>query len=322
MTVESSEIRQIGIDTILLESESLKTLSTLIDDQFSEVVKKILKSEGRVVVTGIGKSAIVGQKMVATFNSTGTPSLFMHAADAIHGDLGMIQRDDVVICISKSGNSPEIKALVPLILKGGNALVGVVGNVSSFLAEHSDFTLNSTIEQEACPNNLAPTTSTVAQMAMGDALAVALIKCRDFKSDDFAKYHPGGALGKKLYLTLEDIVSNNNLPIVNKEDTLADCIMEITRGRLGAVVVVDANRVLGIITDGDLRRMFAKISSIDSITAIDIMTVNPKTIAHNTLAIEGVSFIKEHNINHLILTNENKLVGLINIQDLIQEGLI
>jgi arabinose-5-phosphate isomerase len=322
MTVESSEIRQIGIDTILLESESLKTLSTLIDDQFSEVVKKILKSEGRVVVTGIGKSAIVGQKMVATFNSTGTPSLFMHAADAIHGDLGMIQRDDVVICISKSGNSPEIKALVPLILRGGNALVGVVGNVSSFLAEHSDFTLNSTIEQEACPNNLAPTTSTVAQMAMGDALAVALIKCRDFKSDDFAKYHPGGALGKKLYLTLEDIVSNNNLPIVNKEDTLADCIMEITRGRLGAVVVVDANRVLGIITDGDLRRMFAKISSIDSITAIDIMTVNPKTIAHNTLAIEGVSFIKEHNINHLILTNENKLVGLINIQDLIQEGLI
>ena len=322
MALTSLEIRQIAIDTIVLESESLKKLSTLVSESFADVVKEILNTDGRVVVTGIGKSAIIGQKMVATFNSTGTPSLFMHAADAIHGDLGMIQKNDVVICISKSGNSPEIKALVPLILKGGNILVGIAGNLTSFLAEHSTYVLDTSVDQEACPNNLAPTTSTTAQMAMGDALAVALIKCRDFKSDDFARYHPGGALGKRLFLTLEDIASNNDLPTVSATETLPQCIMSITKGRLGAAVVLEGREIIGIITDGDLRRMLSNVTDISAIVAKDIMTPNPKVIAANTLAIDGVKFIQEHRINHLVLTTEDKLVGLVNIQDLIREGLV
>lgn len=322
MALTSTEIRQIAIDTIVLESESLKKLSALVSDSFTDVVKEILNTDGRVVVTGIGKSAIIGQKMVATFNSTGTPSLFMHAADAIHGDLGMIQKNDVVICISKSGNSPEIKALVPLILKGGNILVGIAGNMTSFMAEHSTYVLDTSVDQEACPNNLAPTTSTTAQMAMGDALAVALIKCRDFKSDDFARYHPGGALGKRLFLTLEDIAGNNDLPIVSATEALPQCIMSITKGRLGAVVVLEGSKIIGIITDGDLRRMLSNVTDISAIVAKDIMTADPKLIAANTLAIEGVKFIQEHKINHLVLTTEDKLVGLVNIQDLIREGLV
>lgn len=322
MALTSTEIRQIAIDTIVLESESLKKLSTLVSDSFTDVVKEILNTDGRVVVTGIGKSAIIGQKMVATFNSTGTPSLFMHAADAIHGDLGMIQKNDVVICISKSGNSPEIKALVPLILKGGNILVGIAGNMTSCMAEHSTYVLDTSVDQEACPNNLAPTTSTTAQMAMGDALAVALIKCRDFKSDDFARYHPGGALGKRLFLTLEDIAGNNDLPIVSATEALPQCIMSITKGRLGAAVVLEGSKIIGIITDGDLRRMLSNVTDISAIVAKDIMTADPKLIAANTLAIEGVKFIQEHKINHLVLTTEDKLVGLVNIQDLIREGLV
>lgn len=322
MRVNSSDVRQYGVDTILLESESLKKLSALLDKSFSDVVEEILSTDGRVVVTGIGKSAIVGQKMVATFNSTGTPSLFMHAADAIHGDLGMIQQSDVVICISKSGNSPEIKALVPLILKGGNKLVGVVGNLSSFLAEHSDFILNTTVDIEACPNNLAPTTSTTAQMAMGDALAVALIKCRDFKSNDFAKYHPGGALGKRLYLTLDDMAQNNATPTVSLDTSLADCIISITKGRLGATVVMEEGQISGVITDGDLRRMLSNIKEIENITASDIMTKNPRLLEGDTLAIKGVEFIKKYGINHIILTKGKSLSGLVNIQDFITEGLI
>ena len=322
MRVNSSDVRQYGVDTILLESESLKKLSALLDKSFSDVVEEILSTDGRVVVTGIGKSAIVGQKMVATFNSTGTPSLFMHAADAIHGDLGMVQQSDVVICISKSGNSPEIKALVPLILKGGNKLVGVVGNLSSFLAEHSDFILNTTVDIEACPNNLAPTTSTTAQMAMGDALAVALIKCRDFKSNDFAKYHPGGALGKRLYLTLDDMAQNNATPTVSLDTSLADCIISITKGRLGATVVMEEGQISGVITDGDLRRMLSNIKEIGNITASDIMTKNPRLLEGDTLAIKGVEFIKKYGINHIILTKGKSLSGLVNIQDFITEGLI
>ncbi len=322
MRVNSSDVRQYGVDTILLESESLKKLSALLDKSFSDVVEEILSTDGRVVVTGIGKSAIVGQKMVATFNSTGTPSLFMHAADAIHGDLGMVQQSDVVICISKSGNSPEIKALVPLILKGGNKLVGVVGNLSSFLAEHSDFILNTTVDIEACPNNLAPTTSTTAQMAMGDALAVALIKCRDFKSNDFAKYHPGGALGKRLYLTLDDMAQNNATPTVSLDTSLADCIISITKGRLGATVVMEEGQISGVITDGDLRRMLSNIKEIENITASDIMTKNPRLLEGDTLAIKGVEFIKKYGINHIILTKGKSLSGLVNIQDFITEGLI
>lgn len=321
--LNSTEILQVAKDTLFLESESVRKLTQLLTNSFVDVTKSILDSNGRVVVTGIGKSAIIGQKMVATFNSTGTPSLFMHAADAIHGDLGMIQRDDVVICISKSGNSPEIKALVPLILKGGNLLVGITGNLGSYLAEHSNHILDTTVSEEACPNNLAPTTSTTAQMAMGDALAVALIKCREFKSQDFAKYHPGGALGKKLYLTVGEIAEQNEMPLIPNTAKLAECIIAMTRGRMGAVLVVDGDENLkGIITDGDLRRMLTKHTDIGDFTAENIMTANPKTISGDTLAVDGVLFIKEHKINHIILAENGKPQGVIHIQDLIREGLI
>ena len=323
------DILQIGRDTILLESQSLKKLSDLLDDNFVNVVNHILVSDGRVVVTGIGKSAIIGQKIVATFNSTGTPALFMHAADAIHGDLGMIQQDDVVICISKSGTSPEIIALVPSIANGGNMLVGITGNMNSFLAKNSNYVLDTTVDLEACPNNLAPTTSTTAQLAMGDALAVALIKCRNFKSEDFAKYHPGGALGKKLYLTLNDLANKNALPSVDQDEILPRCILAMTNGRMGAVVVTSDSELVGIITDGDLRRMLeqgaamvSKVLTGSHFKAKEIMTSNPQTMNGNRLAIDGVKFLKEKKINHIILVENSRPTGIIHIQDLIKEGLL
>jgi arabinose-5-phosphate isomerase len=326
---ESKDILKIGKDTILLESKSLEKLSSLLDNHFSNVVTKLLSSEGRVVVTGIGKSAIIGQKMVATFNSTGTPALFMHAADAIHGDLGMIQNHDIVICISKSGNSPEIIALVPLISNAGNKLVGMTGNLDSFLAKNCDFLLDTTVDAEACPNNLAPTTSTIAQMAMGDALAVALIKCRNFNSEDFAKYHPGGSLGKKLYLTLGDIASKNSLPVVDHMDALSQCIVAMTEGRMGAVLVLSNSKIAGIITDGDLRRMLTRGSDVTSnallgkhFKAHEIMTPNPKTMSADELAIQGVGFLKENKINHIVLSKENEPLGMVHVQDLIREGIL
>ena len=319
---KSTDILQIGIDTILMESKSLEKLGSLLDEKFTQAVERILDCKGRVVVTGIGKSAIIGQKIVATFNSTGTPSLYMHAADAIHGDLGMMQKEDIVICISKSGNSPEIKVLAPLITKGGNLLIGMTGNLQSFLAETSNIVLDTTVDAEACPNNLAPTTSTTAQMAMGDALAVALIKCRDFKSDDFAKYHPGGALGKKLYLTLADMALQNPKPVVNPDSSLTECIMGITKGRMGAVIVCEDEMIRGIITDGDIRRMLERSTDVGQFLAKDIMTSNPKTIDPQTLAIEGVKHLNTHKINHLILAEHSNFAGLIHIQDLIKEGLI
>jgi arabinose-5-phosphate isomerase len=308
--LKSTEILQIGTNTILMESASLQKLSTLLNKNFSKAVEDILKIKGRVVITGIGKSAIIAQKIVATFNSTGTPALYMHAADAIHGDLGMIQQDDLVICISKSGNSPEIKALAPLITKNNTILIGMVGN------------LDSTVDAEACPHNLAPTTSTTAQMAMGDALAVALIKCRDFKSDDFAKYHPGGALGKKLYLTLGEMAQANARPSVSENASLSECILAMTKGRLGAVLVTKDSALVGIITDGDLRRMLAIHSNIGSFVAKDIMTSNPNTVHGDTLAIDGVDYIREKKINHLIVLSDDNEFGLVHIQDLIKEGLI
>ena len=321
--LNSKEILQVAKETLLLESESLKGLTRLLTNSFVDLINSILESNGRVVVTGIGKSAIIGQKIVATLNSTGTPSLFMHAADAIHGDLGMVQQDDIVMCISKSGNSPEIKVLVPLILKGGNKLVSITGNLSSHLAKHSHYLLDTTVSEEACPNNLAPTTSTTAQMAMGDALAVALIKCRGFKSKDFAKYHPGGSLGKKLYLTLDEIAEQNKLPLIGKNAKFTACIVAITEGRMGAVLVInDEGDLKGIITDGDLRRMLTKHSEIGDFTAEYIMTANPKTIDGNTLAIDGASFVREHKINHIILVDNGKPIGVVHIQDLIREGLI
>jgi arabinose-5-phosphate isomerase len=326
---EYKDILQIGRDTILLESQSLKKLSDLLDDNFVNVVNHILVSDGRVVVTGIGKSAIIGQKIVATFNSTGTPALFMHAADAIHGDLGMIQQDDVVICISKSGTSPEIIALVPSIANGGNMLVGITGNMNSFLAKNSNYVLDTTVDLEACPNNLAPTTSTTAQLAMGDALAVALIKCRNFKSEDFAKYHPGGALGKKLYLTLNDLANKNELPSVDQDEILPRCILAMTNGRMGAVVVTSDSELVGIITDGDLRRMLeqgaamvSKVLTGSHFKAKEIMTSNPQTMNGNRLAIDGVKFLKEKKINHIILVENSRPTGMIHIQDLIKEGLL
>ena len=326
---EYKDILQIGRDTILLESQSLKKLSDLLDDNFVNVVNHILVSDGRVVVTGIGKSAIIGQKIVATFNSTGTPALFMHAADAIHGDLGMIQQDDVVICISKSGTSPEIIALVPSIANGGNMLVGITGNMNSFLAKNSNYVLDTTVDLEACPNNLAPTTSTTAQLAMGDALAVALIKCRNFKSEDFAKYHPGGALGKKLYLTLNGLANKNELPSVDQDEILPRCILAMTNGRMGAVVVTSDSELVGIITDGDLRRMLeqgaamvSKVLTGSHFKAKEIMTSNPQTMNGNRLAIDGVKFLKEKKINHIILVENSRPTGMIHIQDLIKEGLL
>ena len=326
---EYKDILQIGRDTILLESQSLKKLSDLLGDNFVNVVNHILDSDGRVVVTGIGKSAIIGQKIVATFNSTGTPALFMHAADAIHGDLGMIQQDDVVICISKSGTSPEIIALVPSIANGGNMLVGITGNMNSFLAKNSNYVLDTTVDLEACPNNLAPTTSTTAQLAMGDALAVALIKCRNFKSEDFAKYHPGGALGKKLYLTLNDLANKNELPSVDQDEILPRCILAMTNGRMGAVVVTSDSELVGIITDGDLRRMLeqgaamvSKVLTGSHFKAKEIMTSNPQTMNGNRLAIDGVKFLKEKKINHIILVENSRPTGMIHIQDLIKEGLL
>jgi arabinose-5-phosphate isomerase len=327
--MESKDILQIGRDTILLESKSLQKLSNLLDNHFIDVINQILSSKGRVVVTGIGKSAIIGQKIVATFNSTGTPALFMHAADAIHGDLGMIQSQDIVICISKSGNSPEIVALVPLISNAGNKLVGMSGTLDSFLAKNCDFVLDTTVDEEACPNNLAPTTSTIAQMAMGDALAVALIKCRNFKSEDFAKYHPGGALGKKLYLTLGEIANKNSLPVVDQEDSLPKCILAMTEGRMGAVLVLDGSEIAGIITDGDLRRMLNRGSDVASnalhekyFKAQEIMTPQPKTMFEDDLAIHGVNFLKENKINHIVLSKDKKPMGMVHIQDLIREGIL
>ena len=317
-----SKILEIGRETIALESQSLKELSQKINDEFSKVVHAILEAQGRVVVTGIGKSAIIGQKIVATLNSTGTASMFMHAADAIHGDLGMIRESDVVLCISKSGNSPEIKALIPLLKQSSNLLIGMSGNMDSVLAKEADRVLDTTVDKEACPNNLAPTTSTTAQLAMGDALAVALLSCREFSSKDFAKYHPGGSLGKKLYLRIADLAAMNQHPTIGPKASLKECIVSISEGRMGAVIVEEDQKVLGIITDGDLRRMLYSNGSKDGLLAENIMTKDPLTIAADALAVEGVELIKQHKINHLIAVKDQRLVGLIHIQDLIREGLL
>jgi arabinose-5-phosphate isomerase len=276
-----------------------------------------------VVVTGVGKSAIIAQKMVATFNSTGTPAIFMHAADAIHGDLGIIQSTDVVICISKSGNTPEIKVLVPLIKAAGNKLVGMVGDISSYLATHSDYVLNTTVDKEACPNNLAPTSSTAAQMAMGDALAVCLLECRGFTSSDFARYHPGGSLGKKLYLKVSDLYPNNPSPAVDPSDKLPAIIYEISSKRLGATAVLSNRKLEGIITDGDLRRMMEKGGNFDALTANQIMTRNPKSVPPGMMAVDALQLMKSHNITQLVVADENGIyLGFVHLHDLLREGIL
>jgi arabinose-5-phosphate isomerase len=316
-------IKQVAIRTIELESRSIAGLVAFINDDFEKAVASIANCKGRVVVSGIGKSAVIAQKIVATFNSTGTPSIFMHAADAIHGDLGMVQQDDVVIIISKSGESPEIKVLVPLIRNFGNILIGIVGSIDSFLAKNSSIVLNTTVEQEACPNNLAPTTSTTAQLVMGDALAICLMEMKGFQSDDFAKFHPGGMLGKKLYLRVSDLYINNEKPAVLANQSLKEVIMEMTAKRLGITAVVNAdNDLLGIITDGDLRRMLEKSTAITTINAGEIMTASPVTISPDELAVDALDLLRKKEISQLAVTENGKYMGIIHIHDLIREGLI
>lgn len=304
-----------------MEGDALLSLSHSIDHRFVEVVHLLLKIEGRLVVTGVGKSAIIAQKLVATFNSTGQPALFMHAADAIHGDLGYVQKGDVVLCISKSGDSPEIKALVPLVKSLGNELIGMYSNDQSFLAKNSDYTLFTPIEREACPNNLAPTTSTTAQLAMGDALAVALMEQRGFTSRDFARYHPGGALGKKLYTKVSDLLGDTSNPQVNKDASVREVIMEISSKRLGATAVTNGNELLGIITDGDLRRMLEKNHDISQATASDIMSQSPKTIQQDTLAVEAFGLMESNSITTLVVLNKAAYRGIIHLHDILKEGI-
>ncbi|HRX93713.1 MAG TPA: KpsF/GutQ family sugar-phosphate isomerase [Chitinophagaceae bacterium] len=316
-------IKQVALRTIELEAESVSGLASGINEDFEKAVQVIHDSRGRVVVSGIGKSAVIAQKIVATFNSTGTPSIFMHAADAIHGDLGIVQQHDVVIIISKSGESPEIKVLVPLIKNFGNTLIAMVGNTHSFLAKNASIILDTTVEQEACPNNLAPTTSTTAQLVMGDVLAVCLMEMNGFKSDDFAKFHPGGMLGKKLYLRVADLYKDNERPAVSAAVSLKEVIVEMTQKRLGVTAVIDeADNLLGIITDGDLRRMLEKNTAIDSIKASDIMSSNPKTIGPEELAVNALDLLRKNEITQLVVTENNKYLGIIHLHDLIKEGLI
>ncbi len=319
-----NNIIAIAKETITVEAAAISNLVSYLNEDFELTVKAISQSTGRVVISGIGKSAIVGQKIVATLNSTGTPALFMHAADAVHGDLGMLLPNDIVIIISKSGESPEIKTLIPIIKNFGNTLISIVGNTNSFLATQSQYILNTTVDKEACPNNLAPTSSTTAQMVIGDALAVCLMQLKGFTNKDFATNHPGGNLGKRLYLTVNDLVSIEAVPKVMITASLKEVIVEITQKRLGVTAVVDSNNIVeGIITDGDLRRMLEKDTDFTTLTAIDIYSKNPKNILPNVLAVEALAIFSEYNISQLIVqTAEKKYVGILHIHDLIKEGIV
>lgn len=318
----SKTILDIAKRTISIEAEAIKHLSTLLDANFVDAVNSIYNSKGRLIISGIGKSAIIAQKIVATLNSTGTPSIFMHAADAIHGDLGTVLDDDVVICISKSGNTPEIKVLVPLIKRGGNILIGMTGNTDSFLAQQSNYVLNTYVEKEACPNNLAPTTSTTAQLVIGDAIAVSLLELKRFTSKDFAKYHPGGALGKKLYLRVNDIVNNNQKPEVTADTPVKQVIIEISEKMLGATAVLEGNKVVGIITDGDIRRMLNKHDNIGNLTAKDIMSKNPKTVHTDVLAVDALELMQQQGISQLVAVSDSNYVGLVHLHNLVNEGIL
>ncbi len=313
-----------ALRTIQLETAAIAGLQPYINDEFVEIITTIATCSGRVIISGIGKSAIIAQKITATLNSTGTPSVFLHAADAIHGDLGIVQPNDIVIIISKSGDSPEIKVLVPLIKNFGNVLIGMVGNIESFLAKNANYILNTTVTQEACPNNLAPTSSTTAQMVMGDALAVSLMEIKGFNSENFAKFHPGGTLGKKLFLRVEDLISNNEKPEVTITSSIKEVIVEMTKKRLGTAVVIGKDKdICGIITDGDLRRMLEKNDSFIALTASDIMSQNPKTINEKAMAIDALEILRSNNISQLIVVDElNNYVGVLHIHDLIREGII
>lgn len=317
-------ILKTALQTIQLEAESIASLSTYINTDFEKTVETIYKCEGRVVVSGVGKSAIIAQKIVATLNSTGTPSIFMHAADAIHGDIGMVQEEDVVMILSKSGETPEIKVLIPLIKNFGNTLIGMGGNIRSFLAKNCNYFLNTTVTQEACPNNLAPTSSTTAQMVMGDALAMCLMRLAGFKGHDFAKFHPGGNLGKRLYLRVKDLYVHNARPTVTPSADLREIIVEMTKNRLGATAVIGENgKISGIITDGDIRRMLEDSSKLENIRAADILTKSPKTIHEDDLAVNALEVLRNNDISQLIvIDNECHYLGILHLHDLVKEGIV
>lgn len=315
-------ILNIAKETLKAESDAITKAIEFLNDDFIKSVEAIFNTKGRLIITGIGKSAHIGQKIVATLNSTGTPSLFLHAAEAVHGDLGIITKDDTILCISKSGNSPEIKILVPLLKRDGNILIGMTGNASSFLGKNSDFIINAFVEKEADPNNLAPTTSTTVQLVLGDALAVALIEMKKFTANDFAKFHPGGALGKKLLLRVKDILDKNNKPAVNTSSTIKEVIFEISNKRLGVTAVLEENEIKGIITDGDIRRMLEKTTELSTITAKDIMTKNPKTIDVNSKVEEALNIMESFQITQLVVTNNNIYAGIIHLHDILKEGIV
>jgi arabinose-5-phosphate isomerase len=318
-----TSIQEIAKNTLTLEADAILELREFINDSFEKVVNVLLHTKGRLIISGIGKSAIIGQKIVATLNSTGTASIFMHAADAIHGDLGMVREEDVVMIISKSGESPEIRVLVSLIQNIGNPLIAMVGKIPSSLSEGASYILNTTVSQEACPNNLAPTASTTAQMAMGDALAVCLMEAKGFSADDFAKFHPGGSLGKKLYLRVNDLSKFNEKPEVDEKSTLREVIVEITKKRLGLTAVLNEQKELtGVITDGDLRRMLEKGVDLEKTTAKDIMGVSPKTVNQDALAVHALDIMRKNNITQLLVAEEKNYVGVIHLHDLIREGLL
>ncbi len=318
----SKAIKSIATETIKAEASAISGLIKSVDEGFLQSVELILASRGRVVVTGIGKSAIIGQKIVATFNSTGTPAIFMHAADAIHGDLGTILKEDVVLCISKSGETPEIKVLVPLLKEYGSSLIAIVGNTKSYLAKQADCVIDTTVPREACPNNLAPTSSTTAQMVMGDALAVCLLEARGFTAGDFARLHPGGALGKQMYLKVADLYISNQAPKVMYNDNIKTVILEISSKRLGATAVLKGTKLVGVVTDGDLRRMLEKNSDITKLCAQDIMTKRPRTIEPATLVVEALSIMRQNNITQLLVVDKTKYKGVIHLHDILREGIL
>jgi arabinose-5-phosphate isomerase len=320
--ISKENILAIAKKTILSESEAITKLIDFLDENFFEAVQRIYENKGRFIVTAIGKSAIIAQKMVATFNSTGTPSMFLHAAEAIHGDLGMIQNDDIIICISKSGNSPEIKVLVPLLKRFGNTLIAITGNTTSFLAKGSDFVLNTTVDTEACPINLAPTNSTTAQLVMGDALAVCLMEMRDFKPEDFAVYHPGGALGKKLLLRVKDMIEHSLKPAVTPDTSVKKVIFEISEKRLGVTAVIENDKIVGIITDGDIRRMLNDVDTIADLTAKDIMSRNPKLVSSETMAVDALNILEDFSITQLIVADNGEYKGVLHLHDILKEGIV
>lgn len=322
MLKTKNEIKALALETIQIESEAVENLKNFINDDFALAVEKIINSNGRVVVTGIGKSAIIASKIVATLNSTGTPAVFMHAADAIHGDLGILQKEDIAICLSNSGSSPEIKVLTPMLKALGNCLIAMVGNLNSYLASQADFVINTTVEKEASPGNPAPTSSTTAQLVMGDALAMTLLQCRGFSTQDFAKYHPGGALGKQLYLKVEDLFKQNEVPSVSVSSNLREVILEISSKRLGATAVLNGEKLAGVITDGDLRRMLQNQQNIENLTAEEIMSLHPKTIQKETLAVDALQMMRSNSITQLLVLDGEIYKGIIHLHDILKEGII